>query len=284
MSSTTDIAFSRRRPHRTSMIRPLLIRSRPLLALLMSWCGALVICAKADDRPAQPTAGRAFQSPATQALQDDDTSNPGMLWVDQGAKLWNAPAGSTGKSCMSCHGEAAQSMKGVAARLPAVDAVTGRLMNLEARIINCRTEHQGAKAPVHESQELLSLSVFISMQSRGLPRTVQIDGAAYQYFQRGKTYWQTRQGQLNLACSQCHDDNVGEEAARGHHQRRPLSRLAQLSTGLARHGVAASTFARVQSRCARRNPRLRIARVSGVGAVSRLARRHLPIESPGVRR
>ena len=37
-------------------------------------------------------------------MQDDDNANPGFLWVQQGAGLWDAAAGSTGKSCADCHG------------------------------------------------------------------------------------------------------------------------------------------------------------------------------------
>ena len=29
-------------------------------------------------------------TPDTKAMQDDDTANPGMLWVLDGEKLWNA--------------------------------------------------------------------------------------------------------------------------------------------------------------------------------------------------
>jgi L-cysteine S-thiosulfotransferase len=50
------------------------------------------------------------------AMQDDDTSNPGMLAVLDGEALWSAPAGASGKSCADCHGDATDSMKGVAAR------------------------------------------------------------------------------------------------------------------------------------------------------------------------
>lgn len=206
-----------------------MIRSLPSLVLCVA-LGGVVASALAADRPSPPKAGREFQSPATQAMQDDDTTNPGMLWVDQGAKLWVEPSGTTAKSCASCHGDAVIGMKGVAARLPAVDPLSGRLVNLEARIIECRTQRQGAKAPAHESQELLSLTAFVSLQSRGLPRSIAVDGAAKPYFERGRAFWQTRQGQMNLACSQCHDDSVGKRLrgdtiSEGHSQGWPGYRL-----------------------------------------------------------
>ena len=53
----------------------------------------------------------------TRAMQDDDTANPGMLWVLDGETLWKKKAGSADKACADCHGDAATSMNGVAARL-----------------------------------------------------------------------------------------------------------------------------------------------------------------------
>ena len=40
------------------------------------------------------------------AMQDDDTSNPGMLAVLDGEALWAAKSGGSGKSCADCHGDA----------------------------------------------------------------------------------------------------------------------------------------------------------------------------------
>jgi sulfur-oxidizing protein SoxA len=59
--------------------------------------------------------GHEDASPAVQAMQDDDTANPGMLWVQQGEALWNQAAGTSGQSCAGCHGGVA-SMRGLAAR------------------------------------------------------------------------------------------------------------------------------------------------------------------------
>ena len=51
----------------------------------------------------------------TQAVQRDDTANPGMLWVGEGEALWNREDGTAARSCAGCHGDAAASMRGVAA-------------------------------------------------------------------------------------------------------------------------------------------------------------------------
>jgi sulfur-oxidizing protein SoxA len=49
-------------------------------------------------------------------------------------------------------------MRGVAARYPRLDAKTGELLNVEARIDQCRSQRQGQTPWPWEAQELLSLS------------------------------------------------------------------------------------------------------------------------------
>src|SRR5579871_6572103 len=69
--------------------------------------------------------GYSFMSADTKAIQDDDTTNPGMLWVLDGETLWNKKQGAADKACADCHGDAPSSMKGVAARYPAFDKALG---------------------------------------------------------------------------------------------------------------------------------------------------------------
>lgn len=178
-----------------------------LLAIHSSVTSAQTLTAQS--RPLPAISGREFQSPDSRRLEDDEGAHPGMLWVEQGAKLWDAPTGTATKACASCHAKASETMKGVAARYPAVDPATGKLLNLELRINQCRTERQSASALVPESDELLALTAYVAHQSKGVPRNVSVDGPARPFFEQGRAFFGTRQGQLNLACTQCHDDNAG---------------------------------------------------------------------------
>ena len=144
------------------------------------------------------------------AQQADPTINPGMLWVDAGEALWSEPAGASERSCADCHGDAEDGMRGVATRYPAVDRRSGDLLNLEGRINRCRTAHQDAEPLAYETDELLGLTAYVAYQSRGLPMNVAIDGPAAPFYERGEAFFHHRQGQLDLACGQCHDDHVGE--------------------------------------------------------------------------
>jgi L-cysteine S-thiosulfotransferase len=183
-------------------------------AVLAAWATAaiwLVAVAPvaADETASSLLPGSAFLSPELQALEADSFANPGMLWVGEGERLWQEKSGAAGKSCASCHRDASASMKGVAARYPAVDARSGKLLNLELRVNSCRTQHMSANPLAYESNELLALTAYLAFQSRGEATKVNVTGAAAPYYERGKRAFFTRQGQLNLACSQCHVDFAG---------------------------------------------------------------------------
>jgi sulfur-oxidizing protein SoxA len=166
--------------------------------------------------------GYEFMSRETQAMQDDEATGPAALWLLDGEAQWNS-------SCAGCHGEA--SMKGVAARYPALHR--GRLLNLEQRINACRVEQQKAPPYAYESRDLLALSAYVGRQSRGMPIAVQ---KIEPFFGRGEEAFRRRQGQLNLSCRQCHDDNAGRKLAgttvpQAHPTGYPIYRLEWQSIG-----------------------------------------------------
>ena len=172
----------------------------------------------------------------TQAMQRDDTMNPGMLWVHEGEALWTRKAGTQDRACADCHGEARESMRGVAARHPAFEPALGRPVTLEQRINLCRADRQGAAPLAWESQELLALTAYVAAQSRGLPISVGGDPRLRPFIEAGRRLYGQRQGQLNLACGLCHDDNWGKRLAgnpvpQAHPTGYPLYRLEWQSLG-----------------------------------------------------
>ena len=198
----------------------------------------LLVAGQEPTRPIAPSelrSGKEFVAPETRAQQDDLTVNPGMLWVEQGEKLWREPAGATARSCASCHGEPS-AMKGAAARYPLYDAKLGRLLNLEGRIQHCRADRQKAAPLDYESQPLLALTALVAHQSRGVPTSARVDGPARPFFERGRTLYYERQGQLDLSCAQCHDDSWGkrlraERISQGHANGFPIYRLEWQTLG-----------------------------------------------------
>jgi L-cysteine S-thiosulfotransferase len=185
---------------------------------------------------AERKSGYEFMARETRAMQDDDTANPAMLSVLDGETLWQRKDGSAAKSCADCHGDARTSMKGVAARYPAFDAARGRPVDLEERVNICRAEKQQATPLAFESKELLALAAYIGQQSRGMPIDIADDARMRPFLQAGRDMFTERQGQLNLSCAQCHDDNWGQKLAgapipQGHPTGYPIYRLEWQTLG-----------------------------------------------------
>lgn len=170
-------------------------------------CGAVAVAAQ--ERAAAPRSGLDFVTSETRAMQADDTANPGMLWVQDGQRLWAAPVGPDGRSCASCHGAATKSMRGVAARYPAFDPRRRGPVDLQGRINSCRQAKQAAAPLPAESDDLLALTAYVAHQSRGLPIAPPRDPRLTPYVENGRRLYTQRLGQLDLSCAACHDGLAG---------------------------------------------------------------------------
>lgn len=193
--------------------------------------GLTTFCVSAAEiPPAERRSGAETMGAETQAMQGDDTINPGMLWVQDGADLWTRTPSTKKPSCAGCHGDAAQSMRGVAARYPTLDERGSGPIDLETRINRCRSDHQGEAPLPHESGDLLALSAYVATQSRGMPISPASDPRLDPARARGQQLFTARMGQLGLTCAACHDDNHGHKLGaatipQGHPNGYPLYRL-----------------------------------------------------------
>ena len=174
--------------------------------------------------------------PEAQAMQRDDSMNPGMLWVLDGEALWQRKPSTGAQACADCHGDAAASMRGVAARYPAWDGASNEPIDLAGRIMQCRESRQNAPSLTRESHDLLALSSFVAHQSRGLPIAPPEDAGMRATRAIGQSLYKTRLGQLDLSCAQCHDDLAGRRLAgstipQGHPTGYPIYRLEWQALG-----------------------------------------------------
>lgn len=168
-------------------------------------------------------------SPALQAMQRDDAQNPAMLWVAEGEQLWQ-------RDCDSCHGDATKSMHGVAARHPAFDQDAGAPVNLAMRIRTCQQQRAKRSPATFESRELLALEAYVALQSRGQAMAPPEDTRLAAARAHGERMFRRRIGQLDLACTQCHDHNAGQRLAgsvipQAHPTAYPIYRLEWQSLG-----------------------------------------------------
>ncbi len=198
------------------------------------WCGLVlglaVACLLGAGAPTRRS-GFDDMTPALQAMQRDDASNPGQLWVREGQALWQRAAPGNGKRCADCH--AIDKFEGIAARYPAADGATGAI-TLAGRIDQCRSRHQQLPPQGSDGDEVLALSAALAHRSRGTPIAPDARLAAWQA--RGEVLWRQRFGQLNLACAQCHDERAGQRLGgapmpQGHATGYPIYRLEWQTLG-----------------------------------------------------
>ncbi len=149
--------------------------------------------------PGERKSGYEFMGRETRAMQDDELTGPAVLWLLDGEALWKK------LGCAGCHRDATESMKGVAARYPA--AVQGKLVTLEQQV-----RHEAPQL-AYESRDLLALTAYVARQSKGMPIDIEVNEQNRTHLESGKAFFHARQGQLNLACAQCHDDNWGKKLA-----------------------------------------------------------------------
>ncbi len=248
-------------------------------------CSVLVLGAlvKADPVGDDRQSSYELMSTDTKAMQDDPLLNPANFAVLDGQALWQEAAGHKNRSCASCHGDAAVSMKGVAASFPKLSSAGRPLLNLGGRINQCRTDHQGAVPLAPESKPLLSLSAFVATQSKGMPITVVRDASNAPRLDAGERLFNQRLGQLNLSCAQCHAERPGQKLAgnlipQAHPTAYPIYRLEWQSVGsLERRLRNCLTGVRAEPYAFGSNELLELELFLAWRA------RGMPLESPGVR-
>ena len=178
--------------------------------------------------------GWVFRSDETQVLQMDDFDNPSFIFIDQALDMWETAEGSEGKSCAECHDDVAD-FAGLKATLPRVE--NGELVTLTNLVNECLTDRMGAEAWKYSGGKMSAMTALIAHQSRGMPMNVAIDGEAAPFWDKGKELYYQRVGQLDMACSNCHEDNYGnmiraDHLSQGQINGFPLYRLknAKLNT------------------------------------------------------
>jgi len=153
--------------------------------------------------------GWVFRTVETQALQMDDFDNPGMIFVDQAIDDWNTVEGTAGESCASCHTGGPEEFAGLRAELPRWNEEQGSLYTMEDYINLMRVEYMGAEPLKWAKPRMDAMVALLSLQSRGMPVNVAIDGPVAEIWEQGRELYYTRVGQLDMACANCHEDNYG---------------------------------------------------------------------------
>ncbi len=145
--------------------------------------------------------------------------NPAELWETRGEELWKTPRGPLNVALERCDlGLGAGVLKGAYAKLPRYFADTGRVQDLESRLVSCMTRLQGfSEADLlshrfgdgeNHKSDLEALAAYIVEQSRGEKMAVPFgrpeERAAYALGQKIFFY---RAGTHDFSCATCHSQN-----------------------------------------------------------------------------
>ena len=190
----------------------------------------LLLAGTAGSRAEEPVSGYDLLSAEMQEMQDDEFINPGMLTVEAGRELFSQP-GLNGQTCATCHGADGSGLRVERiASYPIYDSQRKRVLTLRAQIDACRDERLEEFPEPYESQDLLALETFLRYLARREPVQVELQGPITDHYERGKTLFETRFGQLNLSCAHCHEVYPGfrlrsQTLSQGHTNAFPAYRL-----------------------------------------------------------
>lgn len=187
---------------------PLRAATRACLAA----AGLAVASLAAGPAAAQPAGTTADGIAQYRKMLED--GNPAELFEAKGEALWKTPRGPKNTALSGCDlGLGPGVVQGAWVRLPRWFADTGRVQDLESRLLTCMQQIQGfdageiARTPFDKGEQatLAALSAFISSQSRGmkmaLPQDHPAEKRAYALGERAFYY---RGGPMDFSCASCH--------------------------------------------------------------------------------
>ncbi len=166
---------------------------------------------------AQPKSSQDAINEYRQSLQD---GNPADLNAARGEALWKTKAGPKQASLEACDlGLGAGKVQGAAAVLPKYFADTGKVMDVESRLVHCMVTLQGAKWEDFNPRTVFSgegakataiedLVAYVYDESRdvaiNVPQAHPLEKAAYT---RGKQVFYFKGGPYDFACASCHSED-----------------------------------------------------------------------------
>ncbi len=160
---------------------------------------------------AGPVSGYAFLDESTQAMQDDEFENPGMMTVERGAELFHELREAEEYRCADCHGEDGAKLDPEAiARYPVFDPNLGGLVTLQKRLNYCWEIHLDRFPLMPGDRELTALETFVRHRARGVPVNIRTDGEMAPLLTEGEVLYNTRFGQLGMSCRHCHLQHQGQ--------------------------------------------------------------------------
>ena len=142
--------------------------------------------------------------------------NPGELWIDKGKTLFHQKRGPKSASLEQCDfGMGPGKLEGAAARLPRYFEDTGRVQDLESRLLTCMTGLQGygreevvkraISSAGSDGSDMEALALYITSRSNGMKMNVSLaHPKEREMYKAGEYLFFRRSGQTDFGCPQCH--------------------------------------------------------------------------------
>ena len=170
---------------------------------------------------ATAAAGAAAQKSATEAIDEYRAmladGNPAELFEMKGEELWKKPRGPKNASLEACDlGKGPGVVKGAFVELPRYFPDTGKVQDLETRLISCMATLQGfdaaeiAKTPFGKGEKanVTALATYVAAESRGMPfKLPQNHAKEREYYEVGKRIFYMRGGTHDFSCASCHGED-----------------------------------------------------------------------------
>ena len=132
---------------------------------------------------------------------------PYELDVDAGKALWEKPF-ANGKSYKDCFTE---DLKDIRAKYPYYDAKKDTIATIEGALNECRKSNGEEPIKDLKRNEMAQLVAYVAMEGRGQKINIPTPkGGALKWYEKGKNFFYTKRGQLNMACADCHSQSSGK--------------------------------------------------------------------------
>lgn len=167
------------------------------------------------------TAAQAQKSAAVQAIEEYramlQDGNPADLFEAKGEGLWQQKRGPKGVTLQKCDlGKGPGVVKGAFVELPRFFADTGRMQDLESRLVTCMETLQGfnaaeiAKTPFGKGEQVnvTALATWIASESKGMRFNLsQAHPREQVFYEVGKRLFFQRGGPHDFSCATCHGED-----------------------------------------------------------------------------
>jgi L-cysteine S-thiosulfotransferase len=166
-------------------------------------------------------AGAAAQKSASEAIDEYRAmladGNPAELFEAKGEALWKQKRGPKNASLEQCDlGKGPGVVKGAFVELPRYFGDTGKVQDLESRIVTCMERLQGfdaaeiGKTPFGrgEMANVTALATYVATASRGMAFNVpQAHAQERTFYEAGKRIFFMRGGTHDFSCASCHGED-----------------------------------------------------------------------------